>query len=339
MISLFIFQVASEILLDREAHQKLDVITNHVNPNKPLTLTIIIAMLALIASAIAAYYAHRTAFNVGRVARKTQMMLFEDLVRHLYRNKICTLAIAEKMKKEPGKYPSEIHILKLKTLPEDIHLERYNKNPKYYAKMHELGLLLRNYNTEIDVAQWHLSDANFPEKAKNKDFSNLLFKPFYIIVRILDVMDMINKKDNRHDIIRIILSEHFNKLHENYNRSDAYGDDGVLIHKDQINTSLQVITDNNMYSLIEDKGKVTIMSKSVFNAKNRFFTEKFRRIISDHSIPKELAELICDETGGTPYLFDITLNATELLPKVLRTDVAIEYTKIQMIEFPNEIKA
>ena len=118
------------------------------------------AFLAFLVACFSAVYdfrgfreSKRTADNVTRVSLEVQMAQFDDLIRHLYRNLICTMAFTNKIleKKEHVEYPSEEHLMKLKVLPEDVlHLEKYNDNNSIYKMMHEFKLLLRNYDIEIN---------------------------------------------------------------------------------------------------------------------------------------------------------------------------------------------
>ncbi len=63
-----------------------------------------------------------------------------------------------------------------------IHMEKYNsvndKNDDINSSMHEVKLLLRNYDTEIDVALEHMKNKNMPCDVINDDMGNLLFKPY-----------------------------------------------------------------------------------------------------------------------------------------------------------------
>ena len=67
----------------------------------------------------------KTAINVQRASSNVQKGQFDDLIRHLYRNLVCTLAFTQRIvenRKEGTtyQYPSEEHLLKLKVLPEDV---------------------------------------------------------------------------------------------------------------------------------------------------------------------------------------------------------------------------
>lgn len=131
----------------------------------------------------------RNEADKDRIDKECQRLLLKDIIRHLYRNKICTLAMQVKYQKGEGKcYPSDEHFLKQKLLPSDIYLEQFYKDPHKFHMLHELEILLRNYNTEIDVAHQHLSDIRIDEETKMRDFATLSFKPGYLAYRILRTM-------------------------------------------------------------------------------------------------------------------------------------------------------
>ena len=119
-----------------------------------------------------------TADNVVRVSEEVQVAQFNDLIRHFHRNLICSLAMSYKQVDgdRHTTYISESHLYKLKTLPEDIiHTERYNTNNELYSRMHEMKLLLRNYDMEIDVALMHFKNSDIDvEDLIAIDFDNLV---------------------------------------------------------------------------------------------------------------------------------------------------------------------
>lgn len=136
-----------------------------------------------------------TEFKKDRINKKCQQRLFEDLIRHLYRNKVCALTMQIKQRAlflESSKfaYPSEEHYLKMTLLPDDIHAEQFYRDDKKFAPMHNLAFLLRNFNTEIEVAQKHVTDPHILESTIERDFATLNFKPGYITWRIIETMGL-----------------------------------------------------------------------------------------------------------------------------------------------------
>lgn len=199
----------------------------------------IFAFLAFVVACVSAVFdfrgfreSKRTADNVTRVSLDVQMAQFDDLIRHLYRNLVCTLSFGELtlIRNTHDEYPSEEHLLKLKVLPEDmLHLEKYNDNNNIYKMMHEMKLLLRNYDIEIDTAMMHLKDKRIDFKVLRNDLDTLTFKPLYLIKRIIDITNqMIKLKGGDRDFesfrntAKIIVKEHVAKLNENEDKLSAH---------------------------------------------------------------------------------------------------------------------
>lgn len=172
----------------------------------------------------------KTAQSVQRTSDEVQLGQFDDLIRHFYRNLVCSLAITRKMTMTPEHthYPSEGHLLKLKVLPEDVlHLDKYNENNDMYKLMHELKLLLRNYDIEIDTALLHLKTGCITVNELKDDLGNLLFKPLFLNNKIATIVRNIlklNLSENSDPSIqqwtdryvsKIILEEHLCKLRGN----------------------------------------------------------------------------------------------------------------------------
>jgi len=154
-------------------------------------------VVAVVSAAISLFgvYTIIHEFSNDRIDEKCQINLLKDLVRHLYRNKVCTLAMQAKynvaVANAEGCYPSEEHYRKQQLLPEDIHIERYNHHADIYDKLHDLEMKLRNYNTEIEVAEMHMSNPNVDAETKKRDFETLDFKTGFLTVKISEVLSII----------------------------------------------------------------------------------------------------------------------------------------------------
>lgn len=379
LIILFILYIVAIIIICQDVSTEVpanqDYITyklNEIAENthyKPFTLLNIgIATLSAVFAIFGAYYSFQTASEVKRVNKETQEKLLLDLIRHLYRNMVCTFAFVTKLKEYTNHYPADEHLLKLPTLPEDIHLERFNSNAKHYEKMHELSLLLRNYNTEIQVTYDHLINPVISSAVKERDLETLLFKPIYLINKICDVLNkVLNKKSSLERANIIILTEHFSKLMANYNHN-------VWEAKDKIDIAISVKVENWISKIIvkhSDKKEVKAYKKdllekyalcrNIAEKSNGKFTsddliklnelneinEKKREIKQKLDIDdeKELHRLqinnfnavLMDETRCcTPDA--LQWNSLDLVIKALKTDVVIEYSKIGMIEYPGKKK-
>lgn len=208
-------------------------------------IAILVAIFSAMIAMITFQAQSKTEQHTKNAPLSVQIGRFKDLTRHLYRNLVCTSAAIAKYnstqnfisigtaKKKNAKqkeedaiegaarvsFPSESNFNKLKTMPDDVVLN-IDVNERTYAQMHELKVLLRNYNIEIDVASSHVSNKHIWKKAINQDFDNLIFKPLHLIKSAFETEKlMLSTESGRLPLpdrsIYIILEEHFDKLRSN----------------------------------------------------------------------------------------------------------------------------
>lgn len=125
-----------------------------------------------------------------RIKRTFQAKILSDLMRHMYRNKVCICATHWKLQEEgfDRYYPSEEHLLKLKLLPEDLRFDRFDNTPDFYDILHEMELKFRNFNIEVDVSLEHLKQQNIDTNTKIRDLKVLEFKSQLLTSDIINLM-------------------------------------------------------------------------------------------------------------------------------------------------------
>lgn len=320
-----------------------------------------IAFISLVVSIISAWFgflayhfSKKTADNVVRMTADNQIAQFDDLTRHLYRNLVCTLAMKQILEqtKNHTSYPSEEHFLKLRMLPEDvIHLEKYNNDKAVYMKMHELKLLLRNYDTEIDVYLEHFKNPEIEHAMLIKDIDSLSFKPFYLISHILDIKKIITSRQRQHhrncnqinNALLVIISEHFNKLAENLknyasslSENYIFNDYCKVLNNDESPENSCVRAYQYVYKIIsQDKDNDIIHLNDVISDKNHYLDSKNRSIL----MTKDFQEMYCntfkDRTCcNYAEFYSIKENSyTRIASTLLSVDVCIEKNKIRIINF------
>ena len=193
-----------------------------------------VAFFSLVFAAITYLAQSKTEKHTQNAPISAQIGQFKDLTRHLYRNLVCTCAAIARFNNKHNKlphhldtdtkreaYPSESNFNKLKTMPDDVILD-IDVNENTYAALHELRVLLRNYNIEIDVAAKHISSSTIWAPALEQDFDNLLFKPLHLVKSafgpeslLLSTESGVRPLPDRSFLI--ILEEHFDKLKNNFN--------------------------------------------------------------------------------------------------------------------------
>ena len=311
---------------------------------------LLFAFLAFFVGVLAAVFdwkgfraSKRTADNVVRVTEDVQIAQFDDLIRHFYRNLICSLAISTRQISEKGHtgYVSESHMLKLKTLPEDIiHLDKYNTDKNLYSKMHEVKLLLRNYDTEVDVALMHFKDRTLNSSFLKDDFDNLLFKPMYFISRIVKLEKEVYP-GNRFNIMSnpvaqavfIIVSEHFNKLYENITKlpADKIHDLSEILDKTILAHLLR--GNDKFVPMVEEMGGCD-MSK-ILSEDNPYILDSTRQFILNGKFDCPSLNSFADG-GYVKALKSGVFDFRWFLTCIISVDIEIEQKKIKFISFDND---
>lgn len=385
------------VTLDNDTGNKLENIEHFAEPYSikdlflfpdgfdSVNLGFWIALLALIVGLITYWAQKKTESHTRNAPIEYQKERFKDLIRHFYRNLIVSIAFKEKyldddnkvMKKSRGQnqnsllfskwksHPSESHLLKLKLLPED----EQNLDSEYYSVMHEIKLLLRNYDTEVDVALSHLCVPTIKQEDLNVDFDNLLFKPFYLIRRMVSTEAEMNrisgkikyKNEKEREIttraIGIILSEHINKLYDNIERlispdtlsfiqSKLKTGDLLVAQRDvpsktwlrseeEFKKLLQALTGNETERYFEKSS----ISPHIDNKKKKFFSDIKTGLKedSDQGIKETFINVLSNELSEYYNLMKAeSWNKKELERLVsisILIDIAIERSKIGMIHF------
>ena len=223
-----------------------------------------IAIIALVVSVCTLWISTKTLkyqkLSVRLVSSKIMEASLQDLIRHLYRNLVCSVAMALRFKHSNNKvgfdfkrYPSETNMQKLKSDPELYIFNLDTSSVEGLRAGREMRILLRNYNVEVDVAIDHLSQKNIDHRIFDSDFDNLLFKPLFLISKINGLWQNLetNKGKLNKDFfklaIQIIVEEHLNKI-----GSFARYQTEVVSHQNR--DLLVAINDDNTFDLYTKKG-------------------------------------------------------------------------------------
>lgn len=159
-------------------------------------IALVVSIWALFVSIWSYKYTKWTYDEQKIVAKNTQLLnsqsqygIMINLVRHLYRNFVCMLAITNKIRISGYKvYPAEIHLQKAKVSLDDIHLELFKGDEDIYAKLYDLVLQLRNYNLELDAAMAHFMRKDLKPEVKEYDIRTLLLKPGQLADQIVEAL-------------------------------------------------------------------------------------------------------------------------------------------------------
>lgn len=167
-------------------------------------LAFVVAVISFVFAAFTWSSQNKTERNTTQIDDRSQEKILIELTCHLFRNLIVICAVEEKLNGRFGThYPSEESLLKLKV---DMDAMAFRKQADNFDVIHELQLLLRNFNSEIDVALMHLSSQQVFDYAKKRDFATLKFKMSHLTGTVADCMKKIWHKDFSDEIAEAIFA-------------------------------------------------------------------------------------------------------------------------------------
>lgn len=177
------------ILTDNRVYQYMYDIGTNRHLDKWDWVAMIVGVVSLAVSVLVFRSQTKTEMNTAKVSKDTQVGLLIDYIRHFYANLVVVNAIKIKMGDEfDTQYPSQEHILKLAIDYEALHPEAFFRHKDEYNTIHDLLLLVRNFNIEVDVANLHLSSQDVATVAKRRDLNTLMIKPSILCDRFYDAI-------------------------------------------------------------------------------------------------------------------------------------------------------
>lgn len=233
-----------------------------------------------------------------------QSKILSDLIRHMYRNKVCVCATRWKLSEEGFEkfYPSEEHLLKLKLLPEDLRFDRFDNTPDYYDILHELELKFRNFDVEVDVALAHLKEQRIDTETKQRDLKVLEFKSQLLTSEIINLM---------HTLKLPIVEE-----------DSESRDEKALPYRPMADNNAEK---NNLWKKFHPQ-----VSSEHMESVRKFIVSKHVRYTKLHSSELPVAPYPSEPDNERTNYFDSVLQ----LSAYLDNDIRGEYPKIHLIAFP-----
>lgn len=251
--------VASESVL-RNIHEINTTTAINTSPKPWTWISVGIALAALIFTIFTWKSQTRTEKNTLNINPEGQERILLDIIRHLYANFIATLTLSQKLNNcEFSKYPSEEHLLKLKVDPDYLHPELFSDRSNEYERLHNLIILFRNYNIEIDVALTHLKDRTLDVEVKKRDMKTLIFKPGLLTERIMNVCNIIFDGNTAFEARKKIHEEYEQRGHMEINGYPYYDNskNGFIksLYATDSDTFLKMVNENVQRELNENTEK------------------------------------------------------------------------------------
>lgn len=153
-------------------------------------VNIIISLFAAVFGLGSFYYAKKTADNVSRLSKETQIMLCEDLIRDMLAQIVRLLVVWRRLSKK--EVVSEKLLKDLKYWPSDIYFKQevYNSKSKIYKKIYDLRLRMQDYNIGIDAFKKKLEI----KKIDEKEIEELYISNWKNLYKAYDIYNFIKKK-------------------------------------------------------------------------------------------------------------------------------------------------
>lgn len=171
-------------IMKSEAPQRVVTLAERLGLDIWDWIAIIIAVASLLVAILAAWWQHKTEKNTMKITEDGQFDLLVDYFRHFYANIIVALAVYHKLdKRYETHYPSEEHFRKLTVELDVLHPEAFFHSKDKYNSIHNLYLLIRNFNSECGVAEEHVCKKSIVSPAKERDMNTLIFKQDYFVGR------------------------------------------------------------------------------------------------------------------------------------------------------------
>lgn len=121
------------------------------------------------------------------ISKKTQKKIIIDLLRHFMVNNAILESIWRHRKNKKPQIPIEGTLCRFAALEDDTDIGRFSVKAKYYEKLHNICLSLRNYNSVVCMADKHLHDSNYPQKTLDKELESIFERSIYLTKRLLEL--------------------------------------------------------------------------------------------------------------------------------------------------------
>ena len=109
----------------------------------------------------------------SKTSRECQEKIILDLIRHMFVNSAISEAIRYRLSRNEYEHKDGV-LARFCVLDSDMALTNLPLTAKNYEQLHELQLLLRNYNSVAQYAEKHFADKELSAEQKMKDLDELV---------------------------------------------------------------------------------------------------------------------------------------------------------------------
>lgn len=198
----------------------IEAIKDNSAPAPFTYINIIISLFAVIFGLGSFYYAKKTADNVSRLSKETQIMLCEDLIRDMLAQVVRLLVLRRRIDNNELNITETFIDNNLRYWPSDIYFKQdvYNSKSKIYKKIYNLKLRMQKYNIDIDSLKKTLNKTSI-DKNTFKELYISNWKNLYNAYEIYNFLSD-KKKKTLLDIYVELQNDYRNELKNK--KEDAY---------------------------------------------------------------------------------------------------------------------
>lgn len=166
-----------------------------------VTILSIMASAATVIGVIVLYWE----FRKRKTTKECQRRIILDLIRHLFVNNAIIEVIRSKSQHYKYTYrPQDGVFSRFATLSTDTDLGRLAVTARNFDDIHELSLLLRNYNIVSELAEKHFADKNYPVKEKERDLKDLFERSMRITELLLKLAETQKLKIGKETVVKYL---------------------------------------------------------------------------------------------------------------------------------------
>lgn len=126
------------------------------------------------------------------ISKRMQKNIILDLLRHFMVNNAILESIWIHRKQKNPQTPIEGTLCRFAALEGDTDLGRFSVKAKYYEKLHNICLSLRNYNSVVCMADKHLHDSNYPQRVLDKELDSIVERSIELTIKLVELSKYIH---------------------------------------------------------------------------------------------------------------------------------------------------
>lgn len=135
-------------------------------------------------------------WNTRLFKKNCRTLILQDLMRHLFVNigitELIRIRMSEEKRTYTTHYPEEGVLLRFKFLPNDYDFHKFSSNSALINVIHEVELLMRNYNIAVDITCKHFTNPQLDKSFKENDLNTITNRAIKLIQKLNNLSNQLN---------------------------------------------------------------------------------------------------------------------------------------------------